>query len=209
MRKCMGPKAALCGGLLFALSCHPASSGKLFPFTGLDHCRARGEHRIPVPAWQALLWDESPVPPLPVAAGGGLLYIVLSDDMRLPQHPPFDVRAGGLIDTDLCGKTSYSPLVSFDVPNDKKNPSAGGVRLHFRAEAKFAHGTCSYAGFFFGEPSSRTKQGWTDVTLDPYDKVPPRKRYCLADVNAAPSPGPRKVLPPCDRRASDRIPIPV
>jgi hypothetical protein len=120
----------------------------------------------------------------------------------------FDIRSGGAVYPASCGKFSYSPLVSFDLPKDRKNPTAGGTRLHLKALGTFSHGTCSYDGFFISASAPQTAQGWTDLTFDPVDKTPPRDRYCLADVNTARRPEPRKVLPPCERTAH-RIPIPV
>lgn len=206
MRTGAGKNAIICSALLVALS-HPAIAGRLVPGTGLDHCKARGEHRIPVPIWSVDASTEalSRSPPPPAIVGGSIVYIVLGADM----YPStFDIRSGGAVYPESCGKFSYSPLVSFDLPKDRKNFAADGTRLHLRALGTFSHGTCSYVGFFISESAPHAAQGWTDLTFDPADKTPPRDRYCVADVNTGPRPGPRKALPACGRTAH-RIPIPV
>jgi hypothetical protein len=202
-------KATTRAALLFALSCHPAAAGRVIPFTGtgLDHCKARGEHRIPVPVWLGAASTSArsaPYSPPPMLPGGSFVYIAFGADVD--EATP-DILSGGAVYPDSCGRFSYSPLVSFDLPKDEKNPTAGGIRLHLRTLGRFSHGVCYYDGFFLSEPASQTGQGWTDVTFDAYDKIPPRDRYCLADVNTAPRPGPRKALPPCDR-TTHRVPIP-
>lgn len=131
----------------------------------LQACKANDD-RTRVPVWTPAFdqWSET-LSSSPPQQNGQVVYIAL------------EVNGNSAKCTD-------EDLNSFQVPSDRKKPSAGGIIINLRGNTQYANGTCYLAGFFMNKDVMGMHQGWAETFFGAIgmQEILLSGRYCLSDT---------------------------
>jgi hypothetical protein len=133
----------------------------------LPACRSSGERRAKVPVWQPDVNDQMGVAAAPPQGDGKLVYIAIDSSSD-------------------CSGIWQDRFTDFRLPDDAKDPDAGGLVIGVAGHVRAKNGHCIWSGLYMNDITGYN-MGWATTRFVAVDEsaVAASGQYCLAREHGA------------------------